>query len=169
MEQFIKDHCRDNDKYPLVFTKDLGIDITIPNHPELVVRALQNPVAKIKISTFRGISWDAVHYYGKIYADGPELREIQSDGSECSIVGYICKEYNEMSDEQKNLIKGRFTIEIVRPLTQEEIDKDPKRWEMYEAGSKTNGFYHKQDIINIATKIIEYRFPGWKIEIDDCC
>jgi hypothetical protein len=169
MEEFIKEHCRDYGTYPMVFDKNIGLDITIPNHPELKVAPPREYKAVIKITTFRGTCYEAVHYYGDIEASGPHLTIQEEDGSVMSIGGYVCEEYQKMSRDKKALIDGRYRIEILRGVTQKEIDDDPDRWYGYDPGDSTNAFYSKSEIFAIAKKIIEYRFPGWEIELDDCC
>lgn len=168
-EKFIKEHCRDRYEYPMVFSKDIGLDITIPNHPELKVRPPHKYEARVEITTFRGTCYEAVHYYGRINADAPYLVQQQDNGEWYSVGGYICEEWKNMDRNVKALINSSYEIEIVRPITQAEIDKDPDRWYGYEAGMSTNGFYSKAEIFSIAKKIIEYRFPGWEIKLDDWC
>lgn len=169
-QEFIENHCRDRRSgYPVVFDKSYGLDVVIPNHPEYKVEPPQRYVATIRVSTFRGVSMGAIHYYGRIEATAPEITCIGSRGEKCTIGGYICEEWKKMSDEEKKFVGERYEIELVRPVTQNEIDEDPDRWYGYDAGDKTNGFYSKEEIFSLAKKIIEYRFPGWEIELDDWC
>ena len=168
-EKFIENHCHDRGQYPLIFTKETGLDITIPNHPEYVVRPPHKYEARVEITTFRGTCFEAVHYYGRIYADAPYIAQQQENGGWCSVGGYLCEEWKNMDRSLKDLIGSRYEIELVRPVTRTEIEKDPDRWYGYEVGSSTNAFYSKAEIFSVAKKVIEYRFPGWEIKLDDWC
>ena len=167
-KEFIMTHCRDRrGGYPFVFTKDYGLDVIVPNHPEYTVKPPLNYTVRVEITSWRGISFNAIHFYGKIIANGPYLSMTGEDGRECSVGGYICEEWKTMSPADKKFVNDNYEIEIVRPLTQKEIDEDPDRWYGYKAGMETNGFYSQAEIFSIAKKIIEVRFPGWEMKIDD--
>lgn len=167
-KEFIMTHCLDHRKgYPFVFTKDYGLDVVVPNHPEYKVKPPLNYTVRVIITSFRGISFNAIHYYGRIIANGPYLSMVEDDGCEYSVGGFICKEWAEMSPADKKFINDSYEIEIIRPLTQKEIDEDPDRWHGYYAGAKTNGFSSIEEVCFIAKQIIDARFPGWETKIDD--
>lgn len=167
-KEFIMAYCRDRRQgYPFVFEKNYGLDMKVPNHPEYFVQAPRDQTVKVEITTWRGTSWNAIHFYGRIIAPAPNLCQIGSDGQVYSVGGFICKEWSEMSPADKKFVNEKYEIEIVRPLTQKEIDEDPDRWHGYEAGIETNAFYSPSEIFAIAKKIIKARFPGWEMEVDD--
>lgn len=66
------------------------------------------------------------------------------------------------------LAAGFYRIELVRPVTSEEIEKDSSRWNGYKVGDKTNAFYSPEDVIAIAKEVCKARFLGnWKLKIVD--
>lgn len=84
---------------------------------------------------------------------------------------YVCKLLAQKSytNEEKNpLAAGFYRIELVRPVTSEEIEKDSSRWNGYKVGDKTNAFYSPEDVIAIAKEVCKARFLGnWKLKIVD--
>ena len=70
---------------------------------------------------------------------------------------------------KKNPLAGiLYSIELVRPVTQKEIDEDKRRWEGYEPGWATNAFYSPEDVIALAKEVCKARFLGnWKLKIVD--
>lgn len=186
---FAMEHSRNEGCYPDVFTEEVMQDAIkafhLEEHPNYYVKLGgwmpkldkdKKPVVvdgeivmrrrlRLEIMSFCGISIGAIHYYGKIYADGLDITDGKSH-----IGGHVCKEFSEWPHEKKD-IYDNYTIEVVRELTQEEIDKDPERWRYYFPGDKTNGFETKEEIIEIAKKIVAVRFPeGWEpLEIEINC
>lgn len=71
--------------------------------------------------------------------------------------------------EDKNpLAAPNYKIELVRPVTQEEIDKNESRWRGYEAGWNTNAFDSPKDVVALAKEVCKARFKGnWKLKITD--
>lgn len=61
----------------------------------------------------------------------------------------MCTETYE-AEEKNPLAAGFYRIELVRPVTSEEIEKDSSRWNGYKVGDKTNAFYSPEDVIAIA-------------------
>lgn len=60
-----------------------------------------------------------------------------------------------------------FTIDLLRLVTQEEIDKYPCRWKGYEVGDKTNAFYSVGEIISLLMDVKDLIFKGkWILEVD---
>ncbi|MBR4413629.1 MAG: hypothetical protein IKS60_08425 [Lachnospiraceae bacterium] len=185
--EWAKEHSRDNGCYPDVFDKDAGLkDFHLNEHPDWfpvtggyrpVLDENGNPVRdehgrvlrrrgiKLTITSFRGVAFDAIHYYGKIHAEGIDI----VDGEGYTHSGYLGDEFKSWPKEKQDLY-GDYTIEIVRSVTQEEIDKDPERWKFYHPGNKTDAFETQQEIIDIAKKIVALRFPdGWEpLEIEKC-
>lgn len=71
----------------------------------------KNMEAIVNITTFRGISFDAVHFYGRLQ------------------------------------IIGIDNIELSRPITQAEIDKNPDRWYNYDEGDSIRCFNSWRDVV----------------------
>ena len=178
--EFALEHSRTygSGKFPDVMPLDFGMDFHLETKPELYPKInysydWKNPdnkerTVKLVISTFRGMCWEAIHYYGKLRADGIDIIEeqVDKDGKthRMTVGGFICEEFRNMPN--KDFYDSWYDFEIVRPVTQEEIDKDPDRWYGYEPGWTTNAFYSKQEIIKIAKKVVAARFPGWKFVIE---
>lgn len=167
-KEFILKHCRDFcDGYPYVFTKDFGLDVVIPNHPEYVVKPPIDYTVRLDITSWRGISINAIHYYGEIVAMGPYLSKTDEHGDSLCVGGFICDEWGAMSRNDRKFVNEDYRIEVVRPLSQNEIDEDPERWRGYIEGCSVNSFCSLDDVISISKKIIRARFPGWTMEIND--
>ena len=179
--EFALEHSRTHGSgnFPDVMPLDFGMDFHLETKPELYPEInytynfehpeVKERTVKLVISTFRGMCWEAVHYYGKLHADGISIieEEVDKDGKthKMSVGGFICEEFRNMPN--KGFYDSWYDFEILRPVTQEEIDKDPDRWHGYKAGWTTNAFYSKQDIIKIAKKVVAARFPGWKFVIEE--
>lgn len=158
------EHCWDRKDYPKVFRDDAGLDISIPgfitrgswiedNSPRTVT---------LDVTTYRGESWNAVHYYGNITIEGVSFSLEDSPN-----IYTICKETHE-AEEKNPLAAGVYKIELVRPVTFEEIEKDNLRWDGYEVGYDTNAFYSPEDVIALAKEVCKARFLGnWKLKIVD--
>lgn len=163
---WLKDHCRDFGTYPLVFSKETGMDIVIPNHPEFVIRPPHDYELRIELTTWRGISIDAIHFYASIKANSPHVSMLDDRGNWVYVGGYLCEEWGRMPREKKDLL-SEFHIEAVRPLPLEEINGDPIRWDGYYEGCLVNSFNSKEAALAVATQIARLRFPDWKVIIED--
>lgn len=71
----------------------------------------------LDITTYRGVSWNAVHYYGNIIIDGVSFSPEDSPNTYT-----MCTETYE-AEEKNPLAAGFYRIELVRPVTSEEIEK----------------------------------------------
>lgn len=173
--QWALDHSLNTDCYPDVFDKNIGMDFYLGDHPNCYPQIASysyndERTVHIEITSYRGMCFDAIHYYATINADGVRLCEnIEENGKKSTIIhcGYLGEEYNNLPREKRGIWTSRYKIEIVRPLTQAEIDHDPDRWYCYEAGENTNGFEDKSELIETAKKVAKIRFPEWNVEIED--
>lgn len=168
--QYAIDNSQDMGNYPDFFDVNIGKDFHLKTRPDLFVKINSPRTVKIEITTYRGISIGAEHYYASIIADGINIcsKEIR-DNKECVIRhgGYICEEYSNALKEN-SIWKGIYSIDVLRTVTQEMIDANPTRWEHYEAGDKTNAFDTKESVIEVAKKITAARFSkDWVVKIDD--
>lgn len=155
-------HCWDKRDYPEIFRDDVGLDILILGFVTRGSWIIRNSprVITLEISSYRGISWNAIHYYGSLHINGISFSQ------EDNLNTYtMCKETYEA--ERKNpLAAGVYYVELVRPITREEIEKDKSRWNGYEVGDYTNAFHSPEDIIALAKEICKVRFLGnWKLKI----
>lgn len=105
---------------------------------------------------------NAIHYYGNISADGVYFSPEDNPNTST-----MCKETWEAEDKNP-LAAHSYKIELVRPVTQEEIDNNKYRWRGYEAGWNTNAFDSPKDVIALAKEVCKARFRGdWKLKITD--
>lgn len=92
---------------------------------------------------------------------------VDMDATLCLNTYTMCTETYE-AEEKNPLAAGFYRIELVRPVTSEEIEKDSSRWNGYKVGDKTNAFYSPEDVIAIAKEVCKARFLGnWKLKIVD--
>lgn len=111
----------------------------------------------IVISSFCGLCSEAIHYYAKLYI---KVSNVCGNSSVSGYLGGI-----EIPNEYQT-IKGEF----VRPLTQKEIDEQPRRWDFpYQAGDLVNAFESLQEIESLI-KNLKKKFSSkeWKVEIRRC-
>ena len=173
--QWALDHSLNTDCYPDVFDKNIGMDFHLNDHPNCYPQIAsysynEERTVHIEITSYRGMCFDAIHYYATIKADGVKLCEdIEENGKKSTIIhgGYLGEEYNNLPREKRGIWTSRYEIEGEITLTQEEIYKDPKRWEYYDVGDKTNAFESKSELIETAKKVAKIRFPEWNVEIED--
>lgn len=158
------EHCWDRKDYPEVFRDNAGLDISIPGFITRGswVRNNSPRTVTLEITTYCGTSWNAIHYYGNIKVEGVRFSKEDSPNTLT-----MCRE--TFDAEEKNPLAGTFySIELVRPVTQKEIDEDKRRWEGYELGWATNAFYSPEDVIALAKEVCKARFLGnWKLKIVD--
>ncbi len=115
---------------------------------------------KLEITTFREVSWGAMHYYGKMIADGIDFKCLDKEGM--TISNYGAKKIHPF-------YQWRYEFELKRPTTQEEINNDPDRWRGYDPGDFTSSFDTKEEIIALAKECFKMRFTGeWELWVDDC-
>lgn len=108
----------------------------------------------IVISSFCGLCSEAIHYYAKLYI---KVSNVCGNSSVSGYLGGI-----EIPNEYQT-IKGEF----VRPLTQKEIDEQPRRWDFpYQAGDLVNAFESLQEIESLIKKLKKkFASKEWKVEI----
>ena len=114
--------------------------------------------AILEITTFKGISSNAVHFYGKIVVDGVYQATLNN----------IEKPKNISQENRKKypLLDYHYEFEIKRPLTKTEITSAPQRWYAYTEGDLTSGYEDIEELINDAKEIIRLRFTGiWEFYV----
>lgn len=155
----------DMGNFPDVIPVDYGLDLVLKTKPEYIVEANQPRKIRIDITSYRGISCGAIHYYAQINADGVNIIEKCEDGNLIH-AGYICEEYSHICKNNRGKYEPCYRIDVMRKLTKEEIDDDPIRWEGYKPGYNTNAFYTEQEAFEQAVKIAKLRFgKGWVLEL----
>lgn len=155
--------CRDKEAYPAVFTITDGIGIRTEkteSRGEMVSVKSWEGKRKVclDITTWRGTSMNAIHYYGKITIDGVNMQYV----NEPNVMGSCdIKKYGALCAYQ-------YKTELLHELTAEEIEDDPERWSDYDAGSFTNGFESLEDLIETFKEVAKVRFcgEGWEFLVD---
>ena len=106
----------------------------------------------IKISTYRGISSDAIHYYSELVVDGVYQATLSNPD----------KPKNLSIDNLKTypLLSYDYIFKIKRPLTKYEKTTDVRRWEYYYENDLVDGYEKLTELISDAKEIIRLRFTG---------
>jgi hypothetical protein len=144
--------------YPEIFDVSSGLyevpelDVAgIPSWNRNNPKALRKAI--LEISTFRGISSEAIHYYGKIVVDGVYTATL----SDIKISKGISFEQEEIHP----LFNYNYVLEISKYLTSIEIEKDPNRWkDYYDEGDLVRGYEKIDELISDAKEILSLRFTG---------
>lgn len=157
------EHCWDRRDYPEIIS-DAGLDISIPRFITRGPWKEHNRPRRItlNVTTYIGTSWNAVHYYGNLDIEGISFSQEDSPNTMT-----MCSETYD-AEEKNPLAGGMYHIELVRPVTREEIEEDNSRWWGYEIGSDTNAFHSPEDVIALAKEVCKARFKGnWILKIVD--
>lgn len=165
------DQSRDHGYLPDFFPVNIGDDFKLETRPELFVRIPNPREVRINITSFRGISWDAVHYYAEIVADGIDRCHYEDYCGKkklYGVSGYLGEEFNSLPRHKRDIWGGAYRIEALRPVTQADIDKDPRRWEHYKPGDNTPAFDTAAEAEATARAIVAARFSEeWKLKVDN--
>lgn len=138
-------------------------------------------IAKLKlaIKEFQEYDIERKKYYSNALV---ELGKLKDEIEELRGINKYSKSYIAMKDENRRLkaslarkgIKELTdfydvkNVELVRPVTREEIEEDNSRWWGYEIGSNTNAFHSPEDVIALAKEVCKARFKGnWILKIVD--
>lgn len=137
----------------------LFLDLSLEAHGENII-VLEELL--LNVTTYIGTSWNAVHYYGNLDIEGISFSQEDSPNTMT-----MCSETYD-AEEKNPLAGGMYHIELVRPVTREEIEEDNSRWWGYEIGSNTNAFHSPEDVIALAKEVCKARFKGnWILKIVD--
>lgn len=123
-----------------------------------------NIIAKITISSFIGVCANAKHYYGRITIN--ESQYINNTG--------ILKGCYEYSDESRKLIDRfknkchKIELDIVRELTQDDLDEYGDNKYGYHVGDMTTAFTNLNELKKFIKEVIKEVFIGkWKFVLED--
>lgn len=165
--QSVLKHCRvdyGSSTLPDVIPVDFGVGLKFKDDEGIeyttLPRERYEATIHAKITSWRGISMGAIHYYAKIHLSDLSLSYVKH-GKPCtsSISGYF--------DRHKPNDAKSCEIEVVRELTSQEMFDDPQRWDCYHVGDLTNCWESEEELIALVKKIIRNRFKGWKYEIEN--
>ena len=161
LEKIVKFSESDKYQYPDIFDIDCGVGIKwttkdgLKLHTERIKR--KNRIAELEISTWRGISFGAVHYYGKINVDGVNL--VYDENPSCGTMCFEMRDTYPLSGYIYELI-------LKREVIKEMIEEDGEMWKYYHPGSLTDRFDSIEDILKLAKEVFENRFTGgWKFRV----
>lgn len=170
IQEAVDSSC-DRGLYPDVFPVEIGEDFKLQTRPDLFARIPNPRKVRIEISSFRGMCYNAIHYYAHIQADGIELCRKEKDGETertVMIHGYLGKEFYNLPRHKQDLWGGDYDIAAARFVTEAEIANDPDRWEGYTAGDYTDAFNTAEEAEETARAIVSARFgEGWKVIIEN--
>lgn len=162
---------QDKGIYPDIFSVEIGSDFHLETRPELYPLIDTPRKVVIEITTFAGLCAGAKHYYAEIKADGIHICSKRIENGKEIVSrhgGYLGEEYKNLPNEKKSIWDSPYSIEVIRPVTQEMINKDPMRWEDCYIGYKTNAFDTMASVLEVAMKIVEARFTkDWVVEVRD--
>lgn len=162
----IRDYMKNSKfDFPMLIDDKAGLDFkddktrAILGYSGIYQKKSKTRCVKLEISSFRGISWGAVHYYGKLIADGIDFQLI--DEPDTTVGNWEASKLNPF-------YQWRYEFELRRPTTQEEVNNDPDRWYCYAPGDFTSSFDTKEEIISLAIECFKLRFAGeWELWVDD--
>lgn len=163
LEQVIKQSQSEKCVYPDIFLDNCGLDIVLPEDKLHAVRSWgytkgnSKRRATLEITSYRGISFNAIHYYGKIKVQGVNMEYDGQPGHGTMIF-----------DNNIPLAHYNYELVLTRPLTKEEMDEDPERWgDYYNEGDFTNGFETIEDVVALAKEVFKLRFTGeWEFHVE---
>jgi hypothetical protein len=163
LEQAIKQSDNPRYDYPDIFKDDCGLDIVIADKKLHAVKswtyrnANRKRRATLNITSFVGVSFNAIHYYGRIEIDGVEMEYNEKLGITTSA-----------NEDQYPLGAYKYRLELTRPLTKKELNDDPERWgDYYYEGDLTNCFETIENLISLAKEVFKLRFTGdWDFYVE---
>ena len=132
-----------------VYPSDFGKDIIFEYHGKTYKTLGFRPVLYIDVSSYRGISPSAIHYYC----------ELQTSTNRIT-TGVLSSEMNTP------FIWGT-KIEVLRFLTEEDIKDESKKMSDYRAGDYANKYFSRKDAINAAKAVANTYFPEWDIVVNE--
>jgi hypothetical protein len=110
------------------------------------------PVVELQISTWMGIGAGAIHYYGTLVFNLPDMMRDDKYGY---TIG--CSDIPMFHNEK---------IKLTQILEQWEIDKYPQNFEFQEAGDHHKGFYGIESVKTHGQEIFEKIFTGgWNYKV----
>ena len=106
----------------------------------------------LQIRTFKGISSNAIHYYGKLIVDGVYTASLDNVEH--------CVSLSSENGKKHPLLSYNYEFELKRAITASEIITDKDRWYAYSEGDLTAGYETIEELIQDATAIVKLRFTG---------
>lgn len=114
--------------------------------------------AVLEITTFRGISSNASHFYGRIVVDGV----YQATLSDINVP----RNLTNTQENEHPLLTCQYVFNIKRPITKKEIVDNSDRWYAYSEGDLTECYDSSDALINDVKEIFKLRFTGeWNFSV----
>jgi len=149
--------CEQDFNYPDIIDSNAGLYETvelnavgIPSWNRLKIN--KKRTAFLQITSYRGISSEATHFYGKIIVEGVYVATLDN----------VERPRNLSNDEEINhpLYNYQYNFIIKRPVTFDEINSNPDKWYNYNAGDLTIRYNSSEELISDAKEIFRLRFIG---------
>lgn len=165
LEEVIKRSPSERFDYPGIINSNDGLfevkDLNVLGIPSWGEKSLHKKrTIVLEITTWMGISSDAIHYYGKIVADGVYQATLDNPTKPRNL--------NFQEEVQYPLLNYKYEFDIRRPLPQCEINHHSYkgRWDGYDAGDLVKGYEILEELIDDFKEIIKLRFTGdWRVII----
>ncbi len=143
--------CIEN-KLMIPYNYGRGIKM-IYNNEIFTARSDSKPTVVLDITSWRGISMGALHYYGDLKIGYPKL--IMDSRKTCSISSWNIPMFK------------RDKIHLTTILEQWEIDAHPENYDYLKAGAHYVGFHSVNLVISRAKEVINVIFDSkWKLKIE---
>lgn len=146
---------------------DYGAGMTFKDDEETLFEIMpRDPVVYLRITTFRGLGAEAIHYYGSLSIDEPSCKVLQSNSRYHTNgdISWIGGAFSKFKPKEALSLH----IELERRLTPAELRTDRFRDYAQFKEPLTNCFYTKTDIRVEARRVLEKHFgPGWKLKERD--
>lgn len=157
----LANHFYDIEIFPLKDDRGINIPFTDEGEDYIILGNFDSKNPEYRCATFSTHSYQGaggIHFYGSI--------KVSTDIKQAGTNYYVYKSWKDfkMPEESKDI-----RIDILRPLTQKEIDDEPYRWEKqwYKEGMLVNAFYREDEIVQIVKDHINELFKGkWILNMD---
>jgi len=116
----------------------------------------RKPTVTLEISTWKGMSAGAIHYYGKLGVKLPEMEKDNEPGHTIGLYGHGTIPMFKNDD-----------IELTQVIEEWEIKKYPQNYQYCRAGQRHRGFYAVAGVERRGREVFDKIFgEGWKLKID---
>jgi hypothetical protein len=156
IELYGKNLFQDDTRIPVNY--GLGIEIEHEGEQYIMKRGghswRSKPTVTLETRSWRGISIGAIHYYGDLHINLPDMVKKNTDGHTRS-----CHYFPMFSNNQ---------IKLTQVLEQWEKDKYPENYEYLYVGQNHDGFYTEKQLKDYGKEVFEKIFAeGWQFRIEE--
>lgn len=147
-----------NKPFPKNFLDKVHIKV---NGEDLFIRNSKDSYLELQISSWKGISPGAQHYYGKLTIYDLDITHEYDSNSSCC--GYLGKE-KELPLSIK--VGENFKLIVKRPITAKDIRFDKDRYYSYKKGELIKDFWTIESLKKEAQRIHQEFFPDYELKIE---